>query len=99
VWRAAHLVGSAPLTGRPKGRPMDDRGSFEKGRGSVAHLKQQLRELNGDIEHVQQLIVECHVHGRPSVDVEQALLLLLEARATCEHATDMQLHRHGEGEA
>lgn len=70
---------------------MEEKGSFDKGLGDIAHLKQQLQGLDRDIEHVQQLIVECHVHGRPSVDLEQALLLLLEARGTCEHAIEMPL--------
>ena len=64
---------------------MDDAGGQAEGRGGTARLQQHLAELEQQIERVQQLIVASLNHGGASLDLEQALLLLLEARAVCEH--------------
>ena len=62
---------------------MDDGGIRPERRRGVARLRQQLVELDEQIERLQRLIVTTQQKARPSLDLEQALLLLLEARAVC----------------
>lgn len=63
---------------------MDDRGIPVERRRGVARLQEQLIEVDEQIGRVQQLLIASQLHGQPAFDLEQALLLLLEARALCE---------------
>ena len=67
---------------------MDDGGIRKERRRGVARLREQLLEVDEQIERVQQLVVESQQRGQPSLDLEQALLLLLEARAVCKDGLD-----------